>query len=432
VSSGPGRPHVVVVGAGIAGTGAAIAAAWSGARVTVVDGGAGATSLATGALDVGPWPGPGDVTSLPGAPLPEMAARVLDALEGFIVPGWTPRLLTTAGVVRHAAGHDDALLDVGPLAGRPIAVARCLREGWNADVLARAWGEPFVALDVRALRHADERAIPDADFAARHDDDGRLGWLELRVREALASAPAGPAFAGIVLPPSLGVDRPRARELSRRLGLACGEPVATPGGPSGLRFERARDRAFAASGVERLAARVASVAAREGRAWRVTREEGEPIDADAVVLAIGGVLGGGIAYVPPEDRLPGGSTGVGAGASRPRPALRASIEGPLTLGARGRPLEIAGSLFGLSPGDGSPGDLALPFAAGRLLERAGALVDDEGRCVRAPGGLFAAGDFVADAPRSWLRALVLGARAGLGAATAARAGAPGPGSPSPP
>jgi hypothetical protein len=405
---------VVIVGAGIAGTGAALVAAWSGARVTAIDGGAGATSLATGALDLGPWPGAGEAGSLPRVSLPETASRALEALGGFVVPGWTPRLLTTAGVVRAAAGHDDALIDVAPLAGRPIAVARCLREGWNADALASAWGEPFVALDVRALRHADERAIPDADFAARHDDEGRLGWLELRVREALASAPAGPALAGIVLPPSLGVDHPRARELSRRLGLACGEPVAAPGGPSGLRFERARDRAFAASGVERLAARatrITRVAAHEAPAWRIGMAEGEPIEADAIVLAIGGVLGGGIGYVPPEDRLPGGTASVGAGASRPRPALRASIEAPLTLGAHGRPLEIAGSLLGLSPGD-----VALPFAAGRLLERAGALVDEEGRCVRAPAGLFAAGDLVADTPRSWLRALVLGVRAGLGAA----------------
>lgn len=420
MSSAGGRPHVVIVGTGIAGTGAALAAAWSGARVTAMDGGAGATSLATGALDLGRWPGAGDAGPRPRVSLPEMASRALEALEGFVVPGWTPRLLTTAGVVRDADGHDDALIDVAPLDGRPVAVARCLREGWSADALARAWGEAFVALDVRALRHANERAIPDADFAARHDDDGRLGWLELRLREALASAPAGPAFAGVVLPPSLGIDRPRARELSRRLGLACGEPVAAPGGPSGVRFERARDRAFAAAGVELLAGRVARIT-REGGAWRVCMEEGEiqegePIDADAIVLAIGGVLGGGIGYVPPEDRLTEGTTSAGAGASRPHPALRASIEAPLTLGARGRPLEIAGSLLGLAPANLAPGDLALPFAAGRLLERAGALVDEEGRCAGAPAGLLAAGDFAADAPRSWLGALVLGVRAGLRAA----------------
>jgi hypothetical protein len=133
-------------------------------------------------------------------------------------------------------------------------------------------------------------------------------------------------------------------------------------------------------------------------AWRIAIADGDPVEANAVVLAIGGALAGGIAYAQGVDARPGA-------------ALRASIDAPLTLGAHGRPLEIAGSLYSVSPEDG-----ARPFAAGRLLERVGVLIDDDCRCAGAPDGLFATGDFVADVPRTWLRALELGVRAGLGAA----------------
>ncbi|MDP9036791.1 MAG: FAD-binding protein, partial [Myxococcota bacterium] len=47
--------RTIVVGAGVAGTAAALAAAWAGARVTVVDAGAGASTLSTGAIDDIPW-----------------------------------------------------------------------------------------------------------------------------------------------------------------------------------------------------------------------------------------------------------------------------------------------------------------------------------------------------------------------------------------
>ncbi len=112
------------------------------------------------------------------------------------------------------------------------------------------------------MRYSEERALPDAEFAARHDDDARLGWLAERLREALAIEFGGDAVAGLVLPPSLGIDRARADQLSGLVGLPCGEPVGMPGGPAGLRFERARDRALGAAGVERVEGRARASSAR--------------------------------------------------------------------------------------------------------------------------------------------------------------------------
>jgi glycerol-3-phosphate dehydrogenase subunit B len=406
------RPRVVVVGAGIAGAAAALAAARSQAAVTVLDGGAGASTLATGAVDRTPWRPEAETT----AGLPPLARYVFDALGTHVLTDRPAQLLTMAGVRRPARGRDAALLDVSPLAARSLGVVRCGRPGWDAEGLARAWGGACVTIEAIVLRHSDERALPDAEFAARHDDDARLGWLAERLREALAIEFAGNTVAALVLPPSLGVDRARAVQLSALVGLPCGEPLAMPGGPSGLRFERARDRAFGAIGVERIegrARRVERTGAPYGGGWRVTTTQDESLDADAVVLATGGLLGGGIEYAPSESIL---ATTV---PPRSRAPLRATIDAPLSLGAHGRPLESPGSLFGLAPED-----IAWPFSTDGLLARAGVLVGEDGRCAGAPPGLFAAGELVADAPRTWLGALIAGATAGVSAARPTGAASP--------
>jgi hypothetical protein len=132
--------------------------------------------------------------------------------------------------------------------------------------------------------------------------------------------------------------------------------------------------------------------------------------ADAVVLATGGLLAGGIEYEPSEAVL----------ASALPPCARVpfrlgvAIEGaPATLGMRGRALELPGSLFGVPPES-----LAWPFERDAPLERVGLLVAPDGSL--APG-LYVAGDVVADAARTWLRALESGAQAGLAASRGAGA-----------
>jgi glycerol-3-phosphate dehydrogenase subunit B len=397
-------PHVVVVGAGVAGTAAALAAASSGASVTIVDGGTGASTLSTGAIDLVPWhlaDGPRP------APTQELRAMV-DALGAYRLPDGGSRVLTTAGLVRPAAGHDSALLDVAAIPKGRIGVVRCGRPAWDARCLARAWGDRFEPVEVPALRLADEHVIPDADFAARHDDQERLGWLSERLRDALARA--GGTFAGIVLPAALGLEYPRAHALSTLVGVRCGEASGLPGGPSGLRFERARDRTLLAAGVKKLVAVATTVERKDLRGpsaarWRVTTRAGGALDADAVVLAPGGLLGGGIEYSPSETML------ASVLPPRARPPFRLTIEAPLALGSRGRPLDLPGSLFGVAPES-----LAWPFVDDPLVCRVGVLVAVDGAAEAV--GVYAAGEIVADAPRTWLGSLASGIRAGASAARA--------------
>jgi glycerol-3-phosphate dehydrogenase subunit B len=375
---------VAIIGSGVAGTAAALAASRAGARVTMLDGGTGASSLWTGAVHAD-----GDASAEAGS----MAAALGVTLA-------SARLVTTVGYVALAQGHDSALLNLAPLDSRRarVGVVRCDRPGWDADVVARAAGDDLSTLDASILRHVEERSLPDGDFAALHDDGARLAWLAERLRDALRRS--GSSLGALLLPPSLGIRRERASDLSRLVGLPCGEAMGQPGGPAGLRFENARDRALS-PGIVRVHGRATRVE-RHGDGWHVHLEEGEPLAARVVVLAVGGLVGGGIAYAPSEADL---SSVLPPQARAP---FRFTVDAPVVLGAGGRPADVPGSLFGVPPES-----LAWPFASAPLLERIGVLVDGDGR---VSAGLYAAGEAVADLPRTWLRALESGMRAGQGAA----------------
>jgi glycerol-3-phosphate dehydrogenase subunit B len=409
--NGSATRRVIVVGAGIAGTAAVIAAARAGAAVTVLDGGTGASTLATGALDLAPWP---ERAHQPPAAIGADERATLDALGGYFVPPGGSILVTMAGLVRPARGCDAALFDATGLAEEPVAVVRCSRPGWDAEALAHAWGPAYTAIDASVLRFVDESVLPDAEFAVRHDDEARVWWLGERLRDALARA--GGLWSGVVLPPMLGVDRGRAQDLSRQVGPRCGEPIALPGGPSGLRFERARDRALHACGAIRARLRARRLYV-DDAVWRVETEEGTFFEAEAVVVATGGLIGGGIEYAPIEamrTETPWATA---------RPTLRLAIDSPLLVGAHGRPLDAPGSLFGAAPESTTH-----PFVRDAIADRAGVLAAPDGAARGAPG-VFVAGEVVADAARGWLTSLTSGVRAGTAAARFTAASASGPRSP---
>jgi hypothetical protein len=390
-----------VVGAGIAGTAAALTAARAGATVSLVASGSGASRLASGALDREPW----DAES-PGAPLGEMECEVLHALGGFVVPKGGALVATVAGILRPALAIDASLLDLAPLHDGEVLLPSALLPSWDAEALARAYSEApeaiarrltFVARPVTLVHELAEHELPDADMAVLHDEPERLAWLAAR----LAAAIGGNKPIAILLPPWLGVEQSRAKTLTAQLSLPCGETVTGLAGPSGLRFERARDRALAAAGVERSSGRVVGLTCEEG-SWSAKLESGETLGpVDAVVLAVGGLVGGGLDYCPSgavlATELP----------PAPGPLLRATIDAPLVVGMRGLPLETPASLFGAAPESH-----AWPFVEDSVLEHAGVLADRDGRVRGAPSGLFAAGDFVADRARTWLEALSVGTRAG--------------------
>jgi glycerol-3-phosphate dehydrogenase subunit B len=381
------RGHVVVVGAGAAGTAAAIAAARAGTRTTVVDGGTGASTL---------WTGAAHATQAVSA-----EGREVAALLGLTV---APAILVaTSANAPSAQGHDVALLNLHPLLSSrvPIAVIECDRPHWDAERIAKMDGDALFPLEATMLRHVDERTLPDADFAARHDDPARLGWLAERLREALARS--GGKAGAFLLPASLGVERPCAEELSKRVGIPCGEAIGLPGGPPGLRFERARNRALESAGVDVVHGRASGVEPSAGK-WRVTiaANGNTSLEADAVVVAAGSLVGGGLEYQSSEWIL--------AAALPPyaREPFRCTIDGPLPLGAHGAPLELPGSLYGIPPES-----IAWPFAADPLMSCVGVLTASDGRVGQ---GLYAAGELVADLPRTWLDALESGVRAGIAAA----------------
>ena len=442
-------PKVIVIGGGVAGTAAAWRAAALGANVTLISRGAGASALSSGALDHAPWE---DLVKASRALGVEPRCReVGEGVEAFaselgiwvLPPVSAPlvRLATLAGRTRPARGRDAALLDLSTLPAGVVAVPRIDRAAWDADALARFWSDDpfararglrFVAMDASLLRFDGEHRIGDADLAARHDDPARVAWLADRLRDALSRERLSPV--AVLLGPWLGLDSPRAGALSERLGLPAGEALSGAGSPAGLRFTSAAKRLLSKANVRILPHRVEAIeppdTAPEGGAGAVESaslrvpesgrvpssvrlaeqrttvflEGADPIRADRVVLACGGLAGGGIVYDPPDTH---------AGADMPPrrgPTYRFSFE--IKGADPDRPhLEIAGdraaqpsSMFGPTldrtawPTAGQTGS----------LESIGVALDEDGF---AASYVTAAGDVVAARPRTALAAVESALRA---------------------
>jgi glycerol-3-phosphate dehydrogenase subunit B len=388
---------IVVIGSGVAGTAAALAAANAGANVRVVSGAAGASSLNGGALDFADWQ-----LDAPRGKWSDVAEKAFLQLDFGSLPDDGMLAATTAGIVRPAAGADHALLDLDRVGRGAVLVPRGDHPSWDAPALARCWGSStiaatrsvtFVALDAQLNRFKDERVLADAEIAARHDDDTRLDWLADRLRDVLSR---NPGFVGVILPPWLGATKSRAEILSAKVGVRCGEAISGLAGPSGARFNAARDRALAKAGVGKIVGWAKGARASK-TGWRVDLERDAWLDADAVILATGGLVGGGLAYSPAAAELPPNAT----------PTIRSTVACDVILGERDEPIGPASSFFGAQPEA-----IAWPFAHDAWIERVGILVDASGKTRGTPEGLFACGDALADRPRAWLDAFVTGANAG--------------------
>jgi glycerol-3-phosphate dehydrogenase subunit B len=398
----------IVIGAGIAGTAAALELARRGLDVTVLVGPPGATQLSSGILDWEVWDGGTAIAPAEARPEPRDAVPgLLESLGGFVLAECT--VATLAGVVREGAGRDRALLDLGGLKEGEVLLPRAMRHGWDADAiawmlsaspLAQARKLVFRAAATPILRLSDERLVADAVLAGRHDDASRLGWLADRLRRAQTAA-----TRAWLLPPWLGCEKERATELSANLGVPCGEIVVGLSGPYGFRFAAARNRAFARANVTAYTAFATAIL--DGESTVVVEVEGAaPMSADVAVIAAGGLLGGGIIYEPSEA-IEGGELPLS-----PHPTVRSAI-GDAPVGVHGAAFDLPGSLFGVAPEN-----LAWPWSERGVLERAGVLVG-EGGLIAGKQRVFAAGDLVADRPRTWLEA----ARSGLAVAAAAAASA---------
>lgn len=397
---------VLVVGGGLAGAVAALAARAAGAAVVLVRGGRGATALSGGAIGVAP-----DLDALSSDPLtarrsPLESARRLAARR----PDHPYALLGVAALeeaLAFAAAELSAVLE--PADGRPRFLAHvsggisecalCQRTQASGDLrrvrgslavvglsghlafdarlvasgVARrlaAGGPQAQAVEVAWPTDPDLAALAPADLARALEPPGAAEALGLALREAL---PRKVAVA--LLPPVLGLD-PAAR-VPERVAAAAGIPVAEavsdPPSVPGLRLDAAILARLEAAGVEVLHG-AARPGGRPGQPVLVALAAGGALEvaAPAWILATGRFVSGGVvrrgALVEPLLGLPVQASESGASGVRlaARPAATLTVRerrAPQPLLAAG--VKVDGSCRPLGE-DGLPVHYRL-FAAGALV-----------------------------------------------------------------
>ena len=378
----------------MAGTAAAFAASRAGAEVTVLTArqAGGATALTSGALDDRLWDDRtlAEKTRTPDRELMRLEAAFVQALGIWQIGSATCTVATLSGRLRPARGRDASVLDLMQVPPGVVALPRADRAGWDADALAASYNDELFARERRsgskpstcfpALRRRARR--PDVDLAQAHDDPTQLAWLASDSRESRALADKARCCSD----PGSASKRRAPRSSRRRLGKPVGETLSPPGAAAGARFRaRAAPPRFARGAVlERTV-----LGARAGKATSpqvITLDSGAQLEADELVVAAGGLVGGGITC----GREPAAVSTI----KLPAPTVIGGESGRAELAAMG---PIARS-FAWSPDAGGLGDRTR-----RPLLR------PERRCPRSHrrerGWLFAAGDVVADRPRTVLEAL---------------------------
>ncbi|HWV58395.1 MAG TPA: FAD-binding protein, partial [Longimicrobiales bacterium] len=284
--------EVLVIGGGIAGAAAALSARAAGRQVAVVRAGPGSTALTGGA-----WVG--DV--------PEPLSAALAAVGYVLHPVGRP-LAHPTGELYPAdfapPEHAGAVVDDGTLicgvSGLPA---------FHAPALARLWGDTagrdLLAATVDAGQApASGWSVPSLAATLERNPDRFVDAVARAVREADARRVILPAVLGIE-----GHDRVRSA-IEQATGAVVAEALGTPPSLPGWRLDRALLAALERAGIHVHAGRAGSTVI-EGRrvsgirvavAEDVTTVAAGPdpvpgsftITADAVVLATGKFLGGGI------------------------------------------------------------------------------------------------------------------------------------------
>jgi glycerol-3-phosphate dehydrogenase subunit B len=394
---------VLVIGGGLAGAIAALAARDAGSSVVLVRRSPGATALSSGAISVAP-----DRDALPGAPLasrrpPVEAARRLaatrpdhpyavvaaglerlpDALafaarelaEVLVPPIPRPRFLATAFGTAVSCALCQRSMEAGELleARAPLVVAGFRDHlGFDAALVAAGLARlvPLGAPETRAVElELPPGLVPAAarPFALARALE-RPGAAEA-VGDALRNAlPPGAGVA--LLPPVLGLRL--AAHVAERIAARAGVPVAetlsdVPSVP-GARLQAAIEARLVAAGVE-----LVEGSPREGaRPGEAVELDGRAVRADRWVLASGRFVAGGVArWGALEETLLGAPVLAAEGresgvhlAARPAASLTVrDRRAPQPLLSAGLRVDAA-----LRPLDarGAPIDRAL-FAAGAVI-----------------------------------------------------------------
>lgn len=283
---------VLVIGGGLAGAVAALAAAGAGATVTVARRALGATAMGSGALEfLDASPGAierlasdafhpygrvsgGDAAWLRGR-LEEAAGflgRVLGAqglpLEGSLAAAGHFITAEAAPARAHFAARSAAAAERAQLRGRVAVVDFTGLARWPARQVAEAAGGQVVTVDTPGLENF-------TGLAGRFD--AGTGWPP--------RVPGG--FDLYLFPPVLGLERPLETP------WPSAEVLAVPPSPPGWRLQRALDRALEAAGVAVVAGEASSPETEGGRLAAV-RISGDRFAARSFVLAGGRFVGGGL------------------------------------------------------------------------------------------------------------------------------------------
>lgn len=328
------KVDVLVIGSGMAGAVAALAARRQGASVAVSRRSWGATALSTGALDLAYTPALGRAHQVernlgehvmdiiahgkrhPYAVLGlertfdglregcELLREVLEAAELGLPPldlqAENVGLPSSMGAIMPAGlalgshwGIDFSHPLGGPwgvlqLAGDPHFVVPRLIEGWSFDAQVLSGEKPDlrrVVVDLQA-----ERTPMATAMALDRDPDALARAVEASV------ARLGVSLRGLIVPPVMGLDK--HAQVMDRLRQAVGAPVVEalahiPSVP-GVRLQKALERAVEGAGITWLPEAV-SVTERQGVVQQVQLAGGS-VEPHRVVLATGRFLSGGVAW----------------------------------------------------------------------------------------------------------------------------------------
>jgi len=327
VADGPALAcDVLVVGGGMAGAVAALAARDAGARVVLARRAPGSTGLSGGALSVAH-----DPSALPDTPFAaragvvESARRIAATQPGHPYAVLRDRLDRLWNAVEFATGqlaevvapptgrnrwlltpfgkaHPAAACQHGMVAGdlaeaRGVLAVVAVRGhlGWDAGLVAsgavraRALGAPETRIALLDLFMWEDAALGRPFDLARTLE--MPGAAEEVGRMLAARLPRGATVA--VFPPVLGLssDARVPERMAAAAGVAVAEFLSDVPSVPGLRLQRAIDRRLGAAGVEVLTGDVRD-ATGPGEGARVG---GRTVVAPSWVLASGRYLGGGIA-----------------------------------------------------------------------------------------------------------------------------------------
>lgn len=321
--------RVLVIGGGMAGVIAALSAKAQGAEVRVARRSLGATALSSGAIDVAAdhvAPG-GDLASQLISPLEgartmarlrpnhpygvlrERLERLEESLRfagselGDLLSGPLPQnalLPTPLGTVKPSAmGQRNVLgANVAELPGRVAVVELGVNPSWDAQLIARGLEQAARAigrsLEVVVVRSGFFNQIEDAlrtpyELGERLDAPEALERFAADLKRALP-----PGVEAVLVPPVLGR---RSPDLAGRLGgflggIRCAEILSAAPSLPGLRLQEALDAALGRAGIELDELSVDGARAAEGV---FLLSDGAEVRPDAVVLATGKYIGGGIA-----------------------------------------------------------------------------------------------------------------------------------------